>query len=184
VNLRGTGRTSANLTISYRASTNDYLVGSSVFTHADLISQAQAGLLVATLTGFLPKNVGLATHPQPVLDHTGSGSGLTGDPPLPSFAHTGGGSVAFTVLGTDIRCGGTSGNCTEPILYLDGQPAAVGSSVSCTRAGDFCANGNVTITLGARPAQGLHMLQVQNPLGPLSNELPICSSSTAGACQN
>jgi YVTN family beta-propeller protein len=183
VNLRGTGRYGSNVTISYRAATNDYQIGGSVMTHGDLITQAQAGTLIATLTGFLPKNFGSPTHPQPLLAEgsTNCGGVNTGDPPIPAFSHSGG-SVTCTVTGTDIRCGGTSGPCTEPILYVDGQPVA--GSLSCTRSGDFCANGNVSFTLNARPAQGLHVLQVQNPLGPLSNELPICSSSTVSACRN
>ena len=183
VNLRGTGRYGSNVTISYRASTNDYQVGGNLLTHGELITQAQAGNLVATLTGFLPRNFGAPTHPQPLLAEgsTNCGGVNTGDPPIPSFSHTGG-SITCTVSGTDLRCGGTSGPCTEPILYVDGQP--VSGSISCTRSGDFCANGTVSFTLTTRPAQGLHLLQVQNPLGPLSNELPICSSSTVGACKN
>jgi hypothetical protein len=41
----------------------------------------------------------------------------------------------------------------------------------------------VQITLSATPTpDGLHLLQVQNPDGPLSNEMPICVGAVSG-CQ-
>ena len=46
-------------------------------------------------------------------------------------------------------------------------------------AGSFCVNGPVSIDLDATPAAGLHLVQVQNPAGPISNELPICVGAAA-----
>ena len=37
----------------------------------------------------------------------------------------------------------------------------------------------VLITLAEMPAPGLRLLQVQNPHGPLSNELPVCVGAVA-----
>jgi hypothetical protein len=44
--------------------------------------------------------------------------------------------------------------------------------------GGFCNDGVVEIDLVARPTpDGLHLVQVQNPAGLLSNEVPICVAS-------
>jgi hypothetical protein len=40
--------------------------------------------------------------------------------------------------------------------------------------GSLCNDGNVSIDLDVKPAAGLHLVQVLNPQGPLSNELPLC----------
>ena len=94
-------------------------------------------------------------------------STTTGDPALPNFA-TGGAAnpPAFTVEGTDVRSDG--------LIFVDGAPATGTISCGAGISGSFCVNGAVSIDLDVKPAAGLHLVQVQNPAGPLSNELPIC----------
>jgi len=70
-------------------------------------------------------------------------------------------------------------------VLVDGQPAAAILGCSAGSTGGFCNDGLVSIDLAARPTpDGLHLLQVQNPAGLLSNELPLCVASDAnvGLC--
>ena len=175
VNLRAEGvRNNVKTVLSYRALTGMYKSGNLELSHADLINEAVAGTSVLTLTGALRENVGAATHPQPLLAQDGTGSGVTGDPPLPNMSSGGPSNPpAFTVVGVDVR--------TDAVILVDG--VVVDGSVSCgeTTVGDFCADGgdsdstiDVDIDLDDRPSTGTHLLQVQNPGGPLSNELPLC----------
>ncbi|RIL06421.1 MAG: hypothetical protein DCC71_06840 [Proteobacteria bacterium] len=137
-------------------------------TRAQLIAEAQAGATVMTATAALRSRFGSAEAPQPLLGACVSGcSTTTGDPALPNF--TTGGSTnppAFTVIGTDVR--------TDAQILVDGVPATGTIGCGAGVSGDFCVNGNVSIDLAAKPAAGLHLVQVQNPQGPLSNELPLC----------
>jgi YVTN family beta-propeller protein len=173
VNLRGTGiRSGVIVTVSYLAATDNYQVGGSTLTRGDLILEASAGATTATLTGQLPINVGAAGFPQPLLGTppcSPSCTGVTGDPPLPSLSSSGSSDPpAFNVSGTDVR--------TDALLYLDGQP--VGGTIGCSSSTPpFCNNGTISIDLTVRPPAGLHLLQVQNPKGMLSNELPMCVGS-------
>ena len=61
-------------------------------------------------------------------------------------------------------------------VFLNGEK--VDASISCSGgsfAPDFCDSEEIEVTLQSPPTKpGLHLLQVQNPEGPLSNELPIC----------
>ncbi len=41
----------------------------------------------------------------------------------------------------------------------------------------FCSSQTVQIVLSDGLAQGLHRVQVQNPKGLLSNELPVCAAN-------
>jgi hypothetical protein len=47
-------------------------------------------------------------------------------------------------------------------------------------SGGFCNDGTVTIDLESSPGAGLHLVQVQNPAGLLSNELPVCFGASSG----
>jgi hypothetical protein len=61
----------------------------------------------------------------------------------------------------------------------------VSGSVACVSGSftPFCDTEVVSITLTSTPTpDGLHLLQVQNPDGPLSNEMPICVGVVSG-CQ-
>jgi hypothetical protein len=137
-------------------------------TRAQLVAEAQAGTSILTATAALRSGLqvpGIGV-PQPLLG-IGTGLGVTGDPPLPNFV-SGGASdpPAFTAVGTDVR--------TNAVLFVDGAPATGTITCSAGITGSFCNNGNVSIDLAATPAVGLHLVQVLNPTGPLSNELPLC----------
>lgn len=164
VNLRGSGlHFGFPTTVSYRAFPDNYLVGAVVKTRAQLIADAQAGDLFLTLTGRLPRNFGNDAYRQPLLRVLTNLDGATGNPDLPVLP----GDNPMTLLATDVR-----GDVT---FYMDG--AVTGGSISC-QGGSFnpyCDTGIVTITLTSPPtADGPHLLQVQNPKGPLSNELVVC----------
>jgi hypothetical protein len=171
VNLQGTGvRGGVPITLSFRSDNtykndNDSLS----LTHAQVLAEAQAGTLTIAMTGSLRARWGTADGPQPLLDHTGSGSnGVTGDPPIPVIP-TGNPTnpAAFTVLGTDVR--------SDAVVLVDGALSS-GATVTCSAGttGSFCNDGNVSVDLAVKPAAGLHLLQVLNPQGPISNEFPIC----------
>ncbi len=142
---------------------------------AQLLAEAQLGTSLVTLTALLRPNVG--TSPQPLLGTAGTiGNGLIGDPPLPQLAS---GHPPFDVTGTTVS--------STAAVFVDGQPA--GAVLGCTAGitNGLCNNGLVSIDLAARPTpDGLHLLQVQNPSGLLSNELPICvaPSNNLSLCIN
>jgi YVTN family beta-propeller protein len=176
VNLRGEAlRGGGPLTISYDANTNRYLLGggSLKLTPTALINEAQAGTTLATLTAHL--RPGTTDAVQPLLSTVGNpGNGEIGDPPLPQLAS---GHPPFDATGTSVSSTAT--------VLVDGQP--VGATLTCSAGvtNGFCNDGTVAIDLDARPTpDGLHLVQVQNPEGLLSNELPICvaASNNLGAC--
>ncbi len=170
VNLRGDGvRAGAAITLSFR---NDGLYKTAnngvSLTRAQLISEAQAGTLVLALTARLRSNWGTAWGAHPLLAPTGTGgNGVTGDPPLPVIASGDASNPPpITLVGTSVA--------RNAGVFVDGQ--AVSATVSCTVDPDtgFCATGNLSIDINQAVALGLRLLQVQNPAGPLSNEMPIC----------
>ena len=174
VNLRGAAlRSGAKVSLSWDAPNNRYLVGSGsvTLTQAQLISEAQSGTTLATLTAHLRS--GTATSPQPLLATTGSPSnGLIGDPPLPNPS-TLSNPPAFTLTGVDVS--------TTASVFVNGQLSS-GATVTCGAgsAGGFCNDGLVTLDLATGPGAGLHLLQVQNPAGLLSNEIPVCFGASSG----
>jgi YVTN family beta-propeller protein len=175
VNLRAAGlRNGSSVLLSYRGDTGGttYKGSSAELTHAQMLAEAQAGTLLVTLTAHLR---GAAADPQPLLAQNGVGNGTTGDPPLPNLS-SGGSSdpPAFTVIGTDVM--------SAARVFVDGVPAT-GATLGCSAgvSGAFCNDGAVSIDLLVKPASGTHLLQVQNPSGRLSNEMPFCVGS-AGGC--
>jgi hypothetical protein len=181
VNLRGVGvrDTGAGfgslLTFSFR-NTGLYTdtAGTTSLSHAQLISEAQAGQLVMTFTAALRSGYGL--DPQPLLA-LGSSGGCTqcGDPAIPSIASTASDPPAFQVRGDKLT--------SDAAVVWDGAGVA-GSTLACASGGTFpsCTNSQVLVNLPTpRPANGLHLLQVRNGDGPLSNEIPVCvrNSTTA-----
>jgi YVTN family beta-propeller protein len=170
VNLRATGpRNGAYTVLSYRADGTYKNASETVsLTRAQLLAEAQAGTSILTATGALRagQQVPGTGVPQPLLA-VGTGSGVTGDPPLRTLTAGGGNPAAFTLTGTDVRA--------DAVVFLDGAPAA-GATLTCSAGvtGSFCNNGNVAVDLASTPAAGLHLLQVLNPSGPLSNEMPLC----------
>jgi hypothetical protein len=178
VNLRATGlRSGAPVTLSFDAGA--YKVTSTTsLTHAQLIAEAQAGTTLVTLTGALRKSHGGADGAQPLLALPTSIPlpGANQDPGIPNLtAASPANPNAFTVVGTDVRSNAT--------VFVDGQPAA-GATLTCSAgvSGNFCVNGNVSIDLLTKPATGVHVIQVLNDSGQLSNEMPLCVGSLAN-CQ-
>jgi YVTN family beta-propeller protein len=177
VNLRavGTRRVNGNFiwqVLSYRADGTYKNASNSVsLTRAQLVAEAAAGDAVLTFTGALPRNYGAETHRQPLLGVTTTSDGPTGNPDLPVLPA----DDPMTLQGIDVR--------SDAVLVLDG--GVVDGSIACV-AGSFtpyCDSEIVQIDLSVIPAEGLHLLQVQNPNGPLSVEMPICVDSTGvNAC--
>ncbi len=177
VNLRGSGlRSGVTLNFSYDALNNRYLVGdgSVTLTQAQLLSEAQNATTLVTLTAQLRS--GTSASPQPLLatlvPQGNPGTGLIDDPPLPNPS-TASNPPAFTLRGVDVS--------TSAVVFVNGQLSG-GATVACGAgsAGGFCNDGDVTIDLAASPGAGLHLLQVQNPAGLLSNELPVCFGASSG----
>ncbi len=169
VNLRAAGlRGGARLTLSFRPS-GVYQNASLELSPAQLRAEAAAGTLLMTLTAALRSAMGDPATPQPLLVPSTSGAGPTGDPDLPVLP----GDDPITLAGIDVLAGAS--------LHVDGAP--VGGTLSCVGGSfsPFCSSQVVRIDLAAMPSpNGTHLPQIQNPSGPLSNELPVCVGPVAG----
>jgi YVTN family beta-propeller protein len=171
VNLRGRAlRAGAAISLSYNATAGNYLMasGSESLSRAALLAEAQTGTTLATLTAQLRS--GVSNGSQPLLSTATTaviGNGRVGDPPLPNLTS---GSPPFALEGVDVSATAT--------VFVDGQPVSA-TLVCLTGSTDgVCNEGDVRITLASRPTpNGLHLVQVQNPAGLLSNEMPICVST-------
>jgi hypothetical protein len=173
VNLRGIGRRlGTTLLVSFNGAV--YAADTFSLTPAALRAEAANGTTFLTLTAHLRANAN--TSRQPLLSTAGTPTAATaiGDPPLPLFSATGS-PPAFNVRGDDVS--------TAAAIFVDGALASGTLTCAAGSSGGFCNPGNVTIDLVNNPGAGLHLLQVQNPLGLFSNELPICAG-TAGECDN
>jgi hypothetical protein len=183
VNLRAVGvRNGGSVVLSFRSEVGAYRNqnDSLSLTHAQLLGEAQAGTTTVTLTAALRSGYGNALFPEPLLSTATLGVGATGDPPLPNITSTNANPPAFTVRGFDVR--------TDALVIVDG--VQVAATLTCTAgvSGSFCVapggytgtGGSVSVDLANRPADGLHLLQVRNGTGPLSNEMPICFGAAAG----
>jgi hypothetical protein len=169
VNLQGKGRRNANsnFNVEYNAGAGNYRnQGGATFSRSQLISEAQSGAMLLTLTAELRANVGdLLQFPQPVLAPAGGTLHDSIEQAIPA-----GTAWNVVVQGIDV-------SSTAKIL-IDGQ--LVSGSVSCTASGGVCIS-NVTIPIPSPGlSSGLHQVQVQNPKGLLSNELPICAGAVGG----
>lgn len=170
VNLRLVGRrNNATLFLSY----NGIVYAGDTFslTPAQLRSEAAAGVTFATLTAHLRRDTG--TTPQPLISTVGASSSATpiGDPPLPTLA-TSGNPAAFNVTGANVSQFAT--------IFVNGASAPGFVTCGAGSTGGFCNPGNVSIDLNSSPGAGLHLLQLQNPSGLFSNELPICAGAANG----
>jgi hypothetical protein len=169
VNLQGKGRRNANsnFNVEYNAGAGNYRnQGGATFSRSTLITEAQSGAMLLTLTAELRANVGdLLQLPQPVL----APNTLREDDSIPAVVQAGASPVAFNARGVDVRA--------NPQILVDGQVAS--GSVFCFSGSfnPFCSTGIVQITLSDGLSQGLHLVQVQNPKGLLSNELPVCANN-------
>jgi hypothetical protein len=182
VNLRGVGvrDTGAGFgaveTFSFRSNgLYTDTPGTTSLSRAQLIAAAQAGDLVMAFTAALRPGHGV--DPQPLLSPPASG-GCTncGDPAIPSIASTAADPPAFAVRAEKLTA--------DAAVVWDGAGVA-GAALTCTSGGTFpsCTNSQVSVNLPSpRPANGLHLLQLRNGDGPLSNEIPVCvRNSTSGS---
>jgi YVTN family beta-propeller protein len=186
VNLRAEGAREVfgfgfqSLQLSYRAGTDDYRNAndSQIFTRADLITAAQQGTMLLTLTAELRSSYGNPNFPQPLIfpnseaDRPGTAP-FPANPAIPFLPA----DDPFTVTGVEVR--------QSAKILVDGRPAA--GSISCVGGSftPFCDSEEVQIDLDlvAEPlTDGVHLLQLQNPAGPLGNELPICVGTYVGDC--
>ena len=173
INLRGIGRrNNTTLLLSFNGAV--YAADTFSLTPAALRSEAANGTTFITLTALLRSSTG--TTPQPLLATVGTpntGSAI-GDPPLPIFSATGN-PPAISVAGTDVS--------QSAAIFVDGAAASGSLSCSAGATAGFCNAGSVSIDLVNNPGTGLHLLQVQNPAGLFSNDLPICAG-TAIDCRD
>jgi hypothetical protein len=173
VGVRENGNTVAALTLSYRADRR-YMSGdgADVFTRAQLIAGAQNETLKLTLTGALSENFGRPGFGQPLLSVRSTADAATGDPDVPVLnpaLPVLPGDHPMQLVGIDVR--------ENAQILVDG--GWVPGNISCDGGGSFdpyCSSQLITITLNSIPGSGLHLLQVQNPGGPMSVEFPICSA--------
>jgi hypothetical protein len=175
VNLRGYGLRNAGagfaaFRISYKAELDAYDAGGGLqLTPAQLRAEAQSGTTIVQLTAHLRAGHGQPSALAPLLSTAGTGNGPTGDPPLPVFAA----GTPMTITGAAVR--------NDARVLVDGQPVtATLGCVGGSFAPVYCSSNQVSVLLAAAPANGLRMLQLQNPSGPLSNEMPICVGTVAG----
>ena len=148
-----------------------YFSGDSSITRATLLAEAQAGTTDVVLTGWLRQNWAGGT--QPLISLVGTGSGSTGDPALPHLTNGSPANPApITLTQVDVNIDGQ--------IFLDGAPVSGTITCSGSVTNSFCLGATVDVDLDAKPSNGLHLLQVQNPRGPMSNELPICVGSANG----
>ena len=162
VNLQGGGvRNGAAAAFSFRPDAT-YQGGGVTLTRAQLVAEAAAGTTTLTLTANQRATVDAATV-QPTLWVPAVGGFATdGRPKLPQLPTDDPMTInARTIL-------------ANPKVLIDGAPTP--ATVTCV-GGTFnptCSTTQIRIDLLAPPTTpGLYLLQVQNPDGLLSNELPI-----------
>lgn len=159
------------LPVAYVAERSAYRVGGAERARDALLADARSGALRVVLTAQLPPRFGAGVHRQPLLAVATRGAGPTGDPAIPLLAS----ARSFQLQGIDVEAGAR--------IHVDGAPTP--GSVRCI--GDefapYCATERIELRLDAPPREpGLHLVQVQNPGGPLSDELPVCVPPVA-ACR-
>jgi YVTN family beta-propeller protein len=179
VNLRGSGLLGgAAVTISYKEALDIYQVGNLQLTRADLISNAQLGMVMATLTAHLRSGVS-EDDPQPLIAPKGANCGAastgTGDPGLP--------------FGTTFEIESKYVTAVDRV-FVDGALASAatlaidaGDPVDCATSTGQIATDTLQVNLNTTPSNGMHLLQVQKLNGMLSNEMPFCVG-TAGECND
>ena len=137
----------------------------------DLIALAQAGHLIVTLTAHLPAAYG--SEPQPLLRPATNGFGAIGSPDLPRVPQENPFALQAKHVGAAAR------------IFVNGEP--VDGSIGCINGSfaPYCDSEMIMVTLDSPPVapDGIHTLQVQNPDGPLSNEMPLCRGDTRADCQ-
>lgn len=175
VGVRDAGQGPKSILLSYRAGADVYRNAdeSVSLSRAQLVAEAQAGTLELTFTANLPRNHGSDDYRQPLLSVLGTADGPLGNPDIPLLAP---GPATMDLTAIDMR--------GDAQIVLDGLPAS--GTLQCTGGSfaPYCDSGEVQISVDSIPDEGLHLLQVQNPQGPLSNELPVCVTTGGfGVCR-
>jgi hypothetical protein len=164
-NLKGDGfRNGTPISLSFR-SDGTYQGNGLVLTRAQLITEAAAGTTTLTLVGNLRSPVTAGTV-QPTVWGVAVGGFVTdGRPNLPAFTSANPGPI--TLQARDIQ--------PNAKVLIDGRPVALDAPVACvTGTLPACSNPSIRVDLAAPPAPlGMHLLQLQNPDGLLTNELPV-----------
>jgi YVTN family beta-propeller protein len=165
VNLRGSGiREGTPITLSLRPDGN-YKKNGLTLTREQLLAEAAVGTTTLTLVAHQRAGVDAGTV-QPVIWADAVGGVLdNGRPGLPSFGAGNPGPLQLPA------------RHIEPgaVPLIDGVPVALEAPIAC-QSGTLpdCNTPYVLIDLAAPPAtSGLHLLQLQNPDGLLTNELPV-----------
>jgi YVTN family beta-propeller protein len=160
------------VSFSYRADSGLYVPEIGLpRTRAQLLAEAAESRLLLTLTAGLREGHGPAGHPQPLLAPANDGAGPIGSPDIPLLPS------AHPLLLEGLRV------AEGAALFVDGQPAAGALTCEGGAFTPYCDSERVRIELAVVPAaRGLHTLQVQNPAGPLSNEMPLCTGTRKLDC--
>jgi hypothetical protein len=165
VNLGGSGsRSGAPVTLSFRTS-GSYEGGGLVLSRAQLIAEAAAGTTTLTLTASQRGAVNASTL-QPTRRQLPVGAAISdGRPSLPTCTAANPGPI--TVQARNVQ--------PNAKVLMDGDAVALDAPISCvTGTLPSCTGTPIRIDLAAPPAPvGLHLLQIQNPDGLLSDELPV-----------
>jgi YVTN family beta-propeller protein len=177
VDLRGRGlRDGVPVAIAYDAAAGAYRVGAARVGRDELEAEASSGRLLATLTGWLPRHWGRHDYRQPLVSPFPVEGGIfamaaTGDPALPHFEDPDAPPHPMDLRGVDVR--------GDAEILIDGRP--VSGEISCVEGAfdPYCSSDHVEIALAATPPEGTHLLQVQNPQGPRSPEVPVCVGHAA-----
>ena len=165
VSLIGKGMSSGvEVIVRYDSDAGLYRVGQGAVDRAGFDGLVGSGDLRTTLTAKLPRNYGQELYPQPLIAPQ-AGFGSTGNPDL-DF------TTPMRLVGIDVR--------QDSLVYVDGDP--VSASVACVGGvfEPFCTSQLIDVSY-ASPGAGMHLLQLQSPHGPLSNEMPVCVGP-AGGC--
>jgi YVTN family beta-propeller protein len=165
VNVRGTGvRNGAGITLSLRPD-GGYKAKNTDLSRAELLAEAAAGTTTLTLVAHQRAGVNAGTFQPSLFVNAAGGFLRNGRPDLPSFG--GGNPPALLLRGNHIEAGA--------VALIDGQPVALDAPVACqTGTLPNCTGDFVLVDLTAPPTgAGIHTLQLQNPSGLLTNELPV-----------
>jgi hypothetical protein len=167
VNLRGSGvRNGASSSLSFR-SDGTYQGGGVTLTRNQLLDEAATGTTTLTLVAHQRANVNAGTV-QPTIWVGAVGGVLdNGRPNLPLFTTSNPGQI--TLQARNIQPGA--------IPLIDGVPVGLDAPVSCASGSlPSCTTVFIRVDLATLPAwvtSGLHLLQLRNPDGLLTNELPV-----------
>ena len=137
--------------------------GGRSFSRDDLIGLARSGGFIGTLTARLDT---AAAGPQPALWTVGSLAEQRGRQRFPRL-DTGG--TAFSASGRHVADGAA--------VLVDGRRVA--GEVTVDREAEM-----VTVRLASPPADGMHLVQLQNPGGLVSNELIVHVGAGGGAARS